>query len=81
MTLTFDVDDLATRLPEMLAEVESGHEVVLARGARPVAKVERLPSHSPEDVDAAITSLRENRRDFAPITMDEIIEWKNEGRR
>ena len=81
MTLTIAVDELATRLPEMLAEVEAGHEVVLARGAQPVAKVERLSPHSPEDVDAAIASLRENRKNFAPITMDEIIEWKYEGRR
>ncbi len=81
MTLTFDVDDLAARVPEMLAEVEAGHQVVLARGARPLARVEKMTQHSQEDVDAAIAELRENRKNFAPMTIDEIIEWKNEGRR
>ena len=81
MTLTIDIDEGAARWQELIAEVEAGNDVVLARGAQLVARIEKMPQHSPEDVDAAIASLRENRRNFAPITIDEIIEWKNEGRR
>jgi antitoxin (DNA-binding transcriptional repressor) of toxin-antitoxin stability system len=81
MTLTFDVNELSTRLAEMLAEIEAGHDVLLAQDAQPVAKLAKLPTVAPNTVDDAIASLRENRKNFAPITIDEIIEWKNEGRR
>lgn len=80
MTMTFDVDDLATRLPEMLAEVEAGHEVVLARGTVPVARVERWTTPQ-DDSDAALADLRANRRNYQPITLDEIVAWKNEDKR
>ena len=62
MTLTFDVTDLSTRLSDMLAEIEAGHDVVLAQNAKPVAE---LPTIAPDTVDAPITSLRENRTNFA----------------
>ena len=81
MTITIEADEGAARWSELLAEVEAGNDVIIARGTQLVARVARLPQPSPDDVDAAIAALRENRKQFAPITIDEIIEWKNEGRR
>ena len=81
MTLTIEVDDLAALLPEMLAEVEAGRDVVLARGTTPVAKIERWPMRRSDDADAAVAELRAYRRNFQPITIDESIGWKNEDRR
>ena len=82
MTLTFDVDDLATRLPEMLAEVEAGHEIVIARGAKPVARVKKEPERpSREETSAAIAEIKEIRRGIPSTTADEILAWRDEGRR
>ena len=78
MTLTFDLNDPSTRLSEMLADIEAGHDVLLAHNTQPVA---RLSATAPETVDDAIAFLRENRTNFAPVTVEELIEWKNEGRR
>lgn len=78
---TFDVDDLATRLPEVLAEVEAGRDVVLARGATPVAKVEKWRTAPSEDNGGVAAELRANRKNFQPVTLDEIVTWKNEDRR
>ena len=80
MTLTFDVHDLATRLPEMLAEVEAGNEVLIARGSEPVAHVKRAgkPRTTPRDV---IESIFEIRKDIPPTTAEEILAWRDEGRR
>ena len=82
MTMTFDVDDLAERLPEMLAEVEAGREVVLARQAVPLATVRQVrPRPGAEEVQTAIRELKELRRSFAPTTVAEILAWREEGRR
>ena len=81
MTITVDADEGAARWTELLAEVEAGNDVIIARGTQLVARLARLPQESSADVDAAIVSLRENRQHFAPTTIDEIIAWKNEGRR
>ncbi len=81
MTITIDAADGAARWSELLAEVEAGNDVIIARGTQPVARLAKLPQSSTGDVDAAIATLRENRKQYAPITIDEIIAWKNEGRR
>ena len=81
MTITIDADEGAARWSELLAEVEAGNDVIIARGTQLVARLARLPQPASEDIDAAIASLQENRKHFAPITIDEIIAWKNEGRR
>ena len=47
MTITFDVDDLAARLPEFLAEVEAGHQILIARGSEPLAHVVKAPRRRP----------------------------------
>lgn len=80
MTLTFDVDDLAARLPEMLAEVEAGHDVLIARGSEPVAHVKRAekPRATPRNV---IESILEVRKGIPPTTAEEILAWRGEGRR
>ena len=78
---TFDVDDLAARLPEILAEVEAGRDVVLARGATPVAKVEKWRTAPPGSTDTVLAELRANRKNFQPVTLDEIVAWKNEDKR
>ena len=82
MTMTFDVDGLAERLPDMLAEVEAGRDVVLARGAVPVATVKREPRRpSPEEAERAIREIKEIRRSIPPTTAEEILAWRDERRR
>jgi len=81
MTVTVDVDELARRLPELLAEVEAGNEVIIARGTKPVARIEKVSRPSPGEVEAAIAAIRAARKDFAPTTIDEILAWRDEGRR
>ena len=80
--MTFDVDDLAARLPEMLAEVEAGRDVVISRGAVPVARIRReVPPIDREKVAAAIREIKEIRRGISPTTAEEILAWRDEGRR
>ncbi len=81
MSLTVDVSDAAARLSEMLAEVEAGGEVVISRGPQPIAKLEKIPAMKTSDVASVIADIRAARKNFAPTTVDEILEWRDEGRR
>ena len=80
MTITFDVDDLAARLPEFLAEVEAGHQILIARGSEPLAhvvKAEKPTFTSQKAIDAVL----EMRSRMPRATAEEILEWRDEGRR
>ena len=80
MTMTFDVDDLAARLPEFLAEVEAGHQILIARGSEPLAhvvKAEKPTFTSQKAIDAVL----EMRSRMPRATAEEILEWRDEGRR
>ena len=82
MTLRIDVEDGSDRWSEMLAEVEAGRDVVIARGEVPLATVKAAPPPPDRDkVEAAIARIMEIRRTIPPTTVEEIIEWRNEGRR
>ena len=80
MTITFDVDDLAARLPEFLAEVEAGHQILIARGSEflaHVVKAEKPTFTSQKAIDAIL----EMRSGMPRATAEEILEWRDEGRR
>ena len=80
MTMTFDVDDLAARLPEFLAEVEAGHQILIARGSEPLAHVVKAekPTFTSQK---AIDAILEMRSGMPRATAEEILEWRDEGRR
>ena len=79
MVIAIDRDEGAPHWSELLAEVENDVDIV--KGTQLVARVARLPLTALDNLDAAIALLRENRKQFTPIAIDEITEWKNEGRR
>ncbi len=80
MIITIDVADFAARLPEMLAEVAAGREVLIARGSETVARMTKV-EQSRIDRQAAIDAIFEARRGLPPITVEEILAWRDEGRR
>ena len=80
MTLRIDVEDGATRWSEIVAEVEAGRDVVIARGAVPVATV-KGEHPSTRTTQEAIDALMNLRRGIPPTTAEEILAWRDEGRR
>ena len=69
MSLTVDVNEAAARISEMLAEVEAGREVLIARGTQPIAEREKVAVTANSDPASVIAEIRAARKDFAPITM------------
>ncbi|UXS08818.1 type II toxin-antitoxin system prevent-host-death family antitoxin [Agrobacterium tumefaciens] len=78
MTITIKVGEAKTHLSELLAKVEAGEEVVIARGNEPVARlVKAIDNQSRQRLIAAIRAERLQR---TKTTADEIRTWKEEGR-
>ena len=80
MTLTIDVEEGVARWRELLAAVEAGGEVVIARGSEAIAHVTKVGT--PEiDRQAAIDAVLEMRKRMPRATAEDILEWRDEGRR
>ena len=78
--LRIDVEEGAARRPEIVAEVEAGREVVIARGVDDLAHVKGVsqPRRTTPDV---IDAIMESRKGIPPTTAEEILAWRDEGRR
>jgi prevent-host-death family protein len=77
-----------THLSELIARAERGEEVVITRHNKPVAKLVPIRDVSPELVRQRLEALaglqaigREIEKRGGPITVEEILAWRDEGRR
>ena len=74
MRLTVNVQEAKTRLSELLARVEAGEEVVIARAGRPVA---HLTAHvRPPDRVWGTVELVVGDEFFEPLPEDELAAWE-----
>jgi prevent-host-death family protein len=85
---TVGLFEAKTHLSELIARAERGHETIITRHNKPVAKIVPIGRVSPELVAkrrAAIAGLqaigREIEKRGGPITIEEILSWRDEGRR
>lgn len=72
---------------EIMAAAENGEEFVVTRHGRPVAKIAPFTDRETvqmraREATARLRDLRERlRREGKTSTIEEMIDWKNEGRR
>lgn len=86
-TQTIGLFEAKTHLSELVARAEQGHEIIITRHNKPVAKIVPVQVRPPFDAErrrnavAALKELgREIAREHGPISSDEIVEWIREGR-
>jgi prevent-host-death family protein len=79
MPTVIKIGEAKTRLSELLALVEAGEEVTIARGDVPVARL--VPIARTSDARAAVADILAARAGLKPITTDELIAWRDDGRR
>ncbi|RUX73943.1 type II toxin-antitoxin system prevent-host-death family antitoxin [Mesorhizobium sp. M2A.F.Ca.ET.040.01.1.1] len=79
MTITVKVGEAKTHLSDLLAKVEAGEEVIIARGNDPIARLSRIRRQG--DINALIAEVRVARARAKPVTTEEILAWKHEGHR
>lgn len=84
MTITVNIDEAS--LPELLAKVEAGEEVVILRDGLPVARMAAvLADMAPVVADhekrmQVVEAILAFRKTVPSITQQEIAEWKATGR-
>ncbi len=69
------------QLAELLDEVERGETIVITRHGKPIARLVPDVDARRERVDRAIQRMKELQKNGPRATIEEIITWKNEGRR
>lgn len=79
MTRTVKVAEAKTHLSELLTMVELGEEVIIARGDTPVARL--VPIDDEERRANLIRLIRRDRAENKPVSLDEILQWRDEGRK
>ncbi len=77
MARNVKIGEAKTHLSALLADVEAGEELVICRGATPIA---RLPPHVDDREHAALcATLRRERAKQAGVTTPELLAWRHEG--
>lgn len=81
MTITVNIGD--TDLNELLARVEAGEDLVLARDNVPVARLTGLDQSTapPQSRAKLLAEIRAFRDTMPSVSQAEIAEWKAIGRR
>ena len=73
--------DAKTHLSQYLDEVEQGSSIEITRRGKPVAVLVSLEEHSSKKTKIKDVIKRVKSRQIKEkITVDEILQWKNEGR-
>ena len=85
---TVGLFEAKTHLSELIARAERGEEVIITRHNKPVAKLVPIGEVSPDLVARrrqALAELQAIGREMiargGPITVEEILQWRDEGRR
>jgi prevent-host-death family protein len=78
MAITFKVGEAKTHLSDLLARVEAGEDVIIARGSQPVARLVRIPQDT--QVDAVIDEIKATRASRPRASAEDIRAWRDEGR-
>jgi prevent-host-death family protein len=66
---------------ELLDEVERGETVIITRHGKPVARLVPDEEARKQRFDRAVERMNTRRKQNKAATVEEIIAWKNEGRR
>jgi prevent-host-death family protein len=78
---TVQAAEAKTHLLRILDEVERGETIVITRHGKPVARIQPERDFNVEDFKQAFENIRELRQQIVPMTIDEILSARDEGRR
>ena len=73
--------DAKAHLPQLLDDVERGETLIITRHGRAIARIVPEVNRRQEEVDRALTSIRELRNRTVKLTLEEIRSAREEGRK
>jgi len=69
------------KFSELLDQVERGETIVITRHGKVIARLTPPGGENADKVRNAVRELKELRKDVKPATVEEIVAWRDEGRR
>jgi len=79
MTITVNIGEAKTRLSELVAKVEAGEDVVIARDNRPVARLAPLAEQERARAAVEETLAARDASSTHRASREEILAWRREG--
>ena len=79
MTINVKVGEAKTHLSDLLTKVEAGEEVIISRGNQPIVRLVAIDNR--QRTSQTTDRILENRAKAKQVTLDEILQWRDEGRR
>lgn len=73
--------DAKARLAELLDEVERGETIVITRHNKPIARLVPDSEQRQRELAEARATIEAIRARNKPVTREEILAWRNEGRK
>ena len=77
---TIQASEAKTHFLRILDEVERGESVIITRHGKPVARISPQAEVDRERVQRAVESIREIRKRTKPVSIQEILSMRDEGR-
>ena len=78
---TIQASEAKAKFLRILEDVERGESVVITRHGKPVARLSPQPEVDRERVERAMAEIREIRKRTKPVSLEEILSARDEGRR
>jgi prevent-host-death family protein len=70
-----------THLPSLLDEVERGETLIITRHGQPIARLIPEVDRRRAEIAKVVAEMKAYRRTAPPITVEEILSARDEGRR
>ena len=78
---TIQASEAKTHFLRILDKVEQGETVVITRHGRAIARITPEAEIDQRSVDEAMASLAEIRKRTKPVSLEELLAMRDEGRR
>ena len=73
--------DAKARLPQLLDDDERGETLLITRHGRPIARIVPETNRRQEEVDKALSSIRDLRKRTTKLSLKQILSARDEGRK
>jgi prevent-host-death family protein len=77
---TIQASEAKTKFLSILDEVERGATILITRHGKPIARIVPEAEIDRERVERAFESIREIRKRTKPVSIEEILAMRDEGR-
>ncbi|HEX5234698.1 MAG TPA: type II toxin-antitoxin system Phd/YefM family antitoxin [Silvibacterium sp.] len=78
---TVQASEAKTHLPQLLDDVERGATLIITRHGRPIARLVPEPVERQAEVEESVRRIQARRQRNQHVTVEEILSWRDEGRR